>query len=66
MEDSGVEFRQQKEFLSPQNAQTVSTAHPASYSKLKRAGRDDDYPHLVPRLRMSGAILLLSLYSFMA
>jgi hypothetical protein len=66
MEDSEFESRQQQEFLSSRNAQTGSTAHPASYSKLKRAGIDDDHSPLVLRLRMSEASLLLSLYAFIA
>ena len=58
-----------------QNVQTASGAHPALYSMgsgvLSRgySGRGvklTTHLHLVPRLRMSGAIPLIPLYAFMA
>jgi hypothetical protein len=53
-----------------QNVQTGTWAHPASYSMdtevLSRGVNLTAHLHLVPRLRMSGAVPLLTLCAFMA
>ena len=63
---SGVRFKVGQDFSLIKNClQLVQEVIP---SWVKRLGRQVDYTlhNLMPRLRMSGAVLLLPLYTFMA
>jgi hypothetical protein len=73
--DPGFESQQGKEILSSKTAQIDSVTHLASYpigTRVPSQGQSGrgvkltTYLHIVPRLRMTGAIPLLPLYAFMA
>ena len=63
-----------KRFFSSQNIQASSGTHPDSFSMgtriispgVQQPGHEVDHSHLVPRLRMCGAIPILLLPAFMA
>ena len=63
-----------RDFCLLQSDQTDSTLHPTSYTmgtadsfpEGKAMGREVSHSHLIPTLRMGGAIPLLSLYAYIA
>jgi hypothetical protein len=55
-EEYGFDSRKGQEIVFFSSVQTFTGAHPASYSMVKRPGRDTTQLHLVVRLRIRGAL----------